>query len=383
MKKSVNEISRRNFLEKGGHSLCMFTLGNTLLYSCKDNSLFSRSRDEYFIRPAKRWRRLKGKTVQCGLCPNECVIDEGDRGVCRVRKNINGKLHTIVYSRIAAMHVDPVEKKPLYHFLPGSLALSVATAGCNLSCKFCQNWQLSQSNPEDLDATEIPSSELSKRARATGSKIIAYTYNEPTVQYEYILDSASVARKRGIRPVIISNGYIKPEASRELVRNLDGVKIDLKSFSEKFYSNICGGNLKAVMKNLETVYSSGKWLEIVVLVIPTLNDSSGEISKMTRWVRKNLSSDIPMHFTRFHSTYLIRNLPSTPVNRLERCRMIAWDEGIKYPYVGNVPGHKWENTYCHNCSKLLIKRSGFFHVKNYIKAGKCPYCGTKIPGIWL
>lgn len=379
--KDIDHMSRRRFLRASGQALCMLALGNGGLFSCRD-ALFSASDDDYFIKPAKHWKRVKG-AIQCKLCPNECIIEEGQRGICRVRKNIRGALYSMVYSRIAAMHVDPIEKKPLYHFLPGSMAFSIATAGCNLSCKFCQNWQLSQSKPEDLDAIHITPSELSSRSRSTGSSVIAYTYNEPTVQYEFILDASIIARKKGIRSVIISNGYIQKEASMELIRNLDGIKIDLKAFTEKFYRDICGGELKSVLKNLETVFAAGKWLEIVVLVIPTLNDSPAEIREMARWVKRNLSPDIPMHFTRFHSMYLIRNLPPTPVRTLERCRTIAKEEGIRYPYIGNVMGHRWENTFCHSCNKLLIKRSGFFHVENAIRKGRCPSCKTRIPGVWI
>lgn len=376
----INHMSRRRFLRASGQALCMLALGSGILPSCRD-ALFSLSDDDYFIKQAKHWKRVKG-AVQCTLCPNECIIEEGERGICRVRQNIRGKLYSMVYSRIAAMHVDPIEKKPLYHFLPGSMAFSVATAGCNLSCKFCQNWQLSQSKPEELDAMHMTPSDLSKRSRSTGSRVIAYTYNEPTVQYEFILDASAIAREKGIRSVIISNGYIQKKASQELIKNLDGIKIDLKAFTEKFYRDICGGDLKSVLSNLETVFASGRWLEIVVLVIPTLNDAPAEIREMARWVKRNLSPDIPMHFTRFHSMYLIRNLPPTPVSTLERCRTIAKEEGIRYPYIGNVMGHRWENTFCHSCNRLLIKRSGFFHVDNAIRKGRCPSCKTKIPGVW-
>ena len=375
-----DNMSRRRFLRAGGQTLCMLALGSGILPSCRD-VLFSLTDDDYFIKRAKHWKRVKG-AVQCMLCPNECIIEEGKRGICRVRQNIRGKLYSMVYSRIAAMHVDPIEKKPLYHFLPGSMAFSVATAGCNLSCKFCQNWQLSQSKPEDLDAIRMTPSDLSKRSRSTGSRVIAYTYNEPTVQYEFILDASAIARERGIRSVIISNGYIQKKASQELIKNLDGIKIDLKAFSDKFYRDICGGDLKSVLSNLETVFASGRWLEIVVLVIPTLNDAPAEIRAMARWVKQNLSPNIPMHFTRFHSMYLIRNLPPTPVRTLERCRTIAKEEGIRYPYVGNVMGHRWENTFCHSCNRLLIRRSGFFHVENAIRRGRCPSCKAKIPGVW-
>jgi pyruvate formate lyase activating enzyme len=224
--------------------------------------------------------------------------------------------------------------------------------------------------------------ELPVKARSSGSKVIAYTYNEPTVQFEYILDAAAEARRKGVRSIIISNGYIRPEAGKMLARSLDAIKIDLKAFSESFYGSICGGRLKAVQDNLVSIYGTVRWLEIVVLVIPTLNDSPAEIRKMTSWVRKNLSADVPMHFTRFHAMYRIQNLPPTPISTLERCRSIAKEEGIKYPYIGNADGHRWENTYCHKCNKMIIQRSGFYHVESRVRNGACPYCGAIIPGVW-
>lgn len=383
-----SRISRKEFLKRSGPAFCSLAAGGALLPLYGKNSglydiISSQVRaEDNFLRIASRWEKTSGTSVKCVLCPNECGLEDGERGICRVRENRGGSLYTLVYGRIASMHIDPIEKKPLNHFLPGSMALSVATAGCNLSCKFCQNWQLSQSRPEDLQSEKIMPEGLVNNAKKTRSPVIAFTYNEPTVQFEYIVDTSREARKRGIRSIIISNGYINPEASRELVKNLDAVKIDFKGFTEKFYSSICGGSLKPVMKNLETVYASGKWLETVTLVIPGLNDSPDDIRNMAKWVKTNLSPDIPMHFTTFHSTYLIKNLPPTPVETLERCYEIAGSEGIRYPYIGNVPGHKWENTYCHKCAALIISRSGFYSVKNSIKNGKCFKCGTKIPGIW-
>ncbi|MBN2160463.1 MAG: AmmeMemoRadiSam system radical SAM enzyme [Spirochaetes bacterium] len=373
-------FGRREFLRRGGRALCLTAFGSQLLESCSDT--YCQSGAAYYVKPAKMWKKLGDGTVQCLLCPNGCQLDEGERGICRVRKNVRGSLFTVIYSRISAAHVDPIEKKPLFHYLPGSTAFSIATAGCNLSCKFCQNWELSQSNPEDLSAEQITPEDLSRRARASGSRVIAYTYNEPTVQFEYILDSAAAARRAGLRPVIISNGYIRPEAGKMLARSLDAIKIDLKAFTNRFYTDICGGSLRPVLDNLVAIHGTVKWLELVVLVIPTLNDSPGEIRKMAAWVRKNLSGDVPMHFTRFHAMYRIQNLPPTPVSTLERCRQIARDEGIRYSYVGNVPGHRWENTYCHNCGKMIISRSGFFHVQNDVRNGACPHCGAKVPGVW-
>jgi len=376
------EISRKQFIAKGGNTFCLLMMGSTSLSLFMKDFLYSFSTNDDFRRIAMHWEKADNRRVHCHLCPNECLLAVGERGICRARENIKGKLYSNVYSRIAAIHVDPIEKKPLNHFLPGSMAISVATAGCNLSCKFCQNWQLSQSNPEDIEAVKITPVELSRRAKTSGSPVIAFTYNEPTIQYEYIIETSRIAKRKGIKSVIISNGFIQPEASKLLMKNLDAVKIDLKAFNKKFYRDICRGNLNDVLTNLETVFASGNLLEIVTLVIPTLNDSPREIKEMAKWVKRNLSPDVPMHFTRFYSRYLIKNLPPTPIKTLERCREIAKSEGIRYPYIGNVPGHRWENSYCHNCNKLVIKRSGFYFVKSNINNGKCPYCKTRIPGVW-
>jgi pyruvate formate lyase activating enzyme len=374
--------TRRKFLRTGGATLCAFAAG-ALLPSCGLlDRLFSSPGDEFRI-TARHWERVEGRTVQCRLCPNECIIAPGERGRCRVRENRDGTLQSLVYSRIAAAHVDPIEKKPFNHFLPGSLAYSVATAGCCLSCRFCQNWQISQSRPEEIEAVRITPADLSARARGASAPVIAFTYNEPAVQFEYVLDASREAKSCNLRTAVISSGYINPAPLREMAPHLDAVKIDLKSFSETFYREICGGTLGAVLRTLETLKAAGPWLEIVVLIIPALNDSPGEIRDMARWIKRNLGNDVPVHFTRFHPMYLMRNVPPTPVATLERCREIAAAEGVRYSYVGNVPGHRWENTYCHSCGAVAVRRAGLFSTENLLRGGACPRCGTRIPGVWV
>ncbi len=374
-------LSRREFLLSGGAALCAFAAG-AILPSCGFlEGLFSSQGDEFRI-TARHWERVEGTTVQCRLCPNECIIEDGKRGKCRVRENRGGTMASLVYSRIAAAHVDPIEKKPFNHFLPGSLAFSIASAGCCLSCRFCQNWQLSQSRPEDLDARRITPADLPERARGAGAPVIAYTYNEPVVQFEYVVDSAREARSRGLMTALVSSGYINPGPMRELAAHMDAVKIDLKAFTERFYREICGGALGAVKRTLETVKSAGPWLEIVVLIIPTLNDSPGEIREMARWIKDSLGRDVPLHFTRYHPMYLLTNIQPTPVATLERCRGIALAEGLRYVYVGNVPGHRWENTFCHSCGRAVIRRAGLFSTELLLRRGACPHCGTAIPGVW-
>jgi len=328
------------------------------------------------------WEKLPDKKVKCTLCPRECEVADVERGYCGVRENQGGDYQTLVYGALCSANVDPIEKKPLFHYLPGTTAFSIATAGCNIECKFCQNWQISQFRPEQVASHLVPPEMLIRVCRSYRCPTIAYTYSEPVVFYEYMHDAAALGREHGVGSVIISNGYIHEKPLRQLCQHLTGVKIDFKAFTEKFYAEWCSGHLKPVLETLETLKDIGIWFEMVDLIVPTLNDSPDEIKQMSKWVLKHLGPDVPMHFTRFHPTYRVTNLPRTPVRTLERCREIALDAGVHYVYAGNVPMHPGENTYCHNCKEELIRRVGFRIVSNRIKNGKCPKCDTQIPGVW-
>ncbi|MFQ5590668.1 MAG: AmmeMemoRadiSam system radical SAM enzyme [Phycisphaerae bacterium] len=328
------------------------------------------------------WESVEGTRVKCVLCPRECEVADVERGYCGVRENRDGAYQTLVYGTLCSANVDPIEKKPLFHYLPGTTAFSIATAGCNIECKFCQNWQISQFRPEQVKSVKVTPERLVASCKGRGCPTIAYTYSEPVIFYEYMRDSAELARASGIGSVMISNGYIQEKPLRQLCRHLTGVKVDFKAFSEKFYADTCAGKLKPVLATLEVLKEIGIWFELVVLIIPTLNDSPGEIKRMSKWVVEHLGPDVPMHFTRFHPTYRITNLPRTPVATLDRLRQIALDSGVHYVYAGNVPTHPGENTYCHNCSHELIRRIGFRVRFNRISEGKCPNCGTGIPGVW-
>ncbi len=331
---------------------------------------------------AKFWEKLEGNRVKCKLCPRECEVADVERGYCGVRENQGGSYQTLVYGALCSANVDPIEKKPLFHYLPGTPAFSIATAGCNIECKFCQNWEISQFRPEQVASTVVPPEKLVATCRSSGCPTMAYTYSEPTIFYEYMYDTAALARAAGIGSVMISNGYVQEQPLRELCRQLTGVKIDFKAFSERFYAETCAGELKPVLKTLETLKDIGIWFELVILIIPTLNDSPDEIKQMSAWVFEHLGPDVPMHFTRFHPTYRVTNLPQTPVSTLDRCRQIALDAGVRYVYAGNVPMHPGENTYCHECRNELIRRVGMRTASNTITDGKCPKCGTAIPGVW-
>ncbi len=328
------------------------------------------------------WEKLEEKRVKCVLCPRECQVADVERGYCGVRENQGGSYQTLVYGALCSANVDPIEKKPLFHYQPGTTAFSIATAGCNIECKFCQNWQISQFRPEQVKSVEVTPDRLVDACKSRQSPTIAYTYSEPVIFYEYVHDVAALARESGIGSVMISNGYLQEKPARQLCHHLTGIKVDLKAFTEKFYSEWCAGELKPVLAALEVFKETGIWLELVVLIIPTLNDSQQEITEMSKWVVSHLGPDVPMHFTRFHPTYRVTNLPQTPVSTLERCREIALQTGVHYAYAGNVRMHPGENTYCHSCQHELIRRAGFYVRFNEITNGSCPKCGTKIPGVW-
>ena len=332
--------------------------------------------------PARWYKRLPKKRVSCQLCPKQCRVDDTERGFCGVRENRGGTYVTLVHGRPCALNMDPIEKKPLFHMLPGSWTFSLATAGCNMDCRACQNWQISQSRPEQVRAIDLPPTELVKRARANGSGIISYTYTEPVVYLEYVIDSARAARKAGLRNCMITGGSIEPAPLEEALQVLDAVKVDLKSFSAATYRTHCKGELKPVLRAIEQVKKSGRWLELVYLVIPTINDSEAEVKKMVRWVKGTLGRDVPVHFTRFHPDYQLKHLPPTPYSTLKRCHQLARAEGLRFSYVGNIYSQDGENTRCPGCGEPVIERRGFTVKVNRLKGGACPKCKAKLPGVW-
>jgi pyruvate formate lyase activating enzyme len=295
--------------------------------------------------------------------------------------NKDGTLYSLVYGKPCAVHVDPIEKKPFFHFLPGTTAFSIATAGCVLSCKFCQNWQISQAKPEDTDTYDLPPEKVVSNAVAYKCRSVTYTYTEPTVFYEYMYDTAVIAKKQGIKNTMHSCGYINEKPLRTLSKYMDAADIDLKGFTEDFYSRICSGSLRPVLNSLVILKEEGVWLEITNLVIPTLNDDLKIIREMSRWIVKNLGADVPIHFSRFFPHYKLTNLPPTPIETLEGARKTAMDAGLKFVYIGNIL-HEGENTFCPKCKKVLIERMGYFVKQNHVSNGKCKFCNTSIPGVW-
>jgi pyruvate formate lyase activating enzyme len=320
--------------------------------------------------------------IKCLLCANGCTISNGQRGRCRTRMNVNGELRSLVYGRPVSIHIDPIEKKPLFHYLPGSAAFSLATTGCLLKCKFCQNWGISQSSPEDHQVPFTPPAKIVSGARTSQSPVIAFTYNEPTVFTEYLTDIARDAKKQGIRCVMISCGFMNEAPLAEMCSSLSAIKIDLKGYSEDFYRTTCGARLQPVLRSIKQIAKSGVHLEIVNLVVPTLNDSDKMMQGLIDWILSEVGPDVPVHFTRFHPDYQLQNLPPTPVETLQRAYAMAVSKGLHYPYVGNVPGHPGNNTYCPKCKKNVVERQGFFVIQMNIKDGRCKFCGQKIAGVW-
>jgi pyruvate formate lyase activating enzyme len=329
----------------------------------------------------KRMRHEAG-IVKCLLCAQDCVIKEGGRGRCRARMNASGELKSLVYGRPMTVHIDPIEKKPFYHFIPGAKAFSLATSGCPLRCKFCQNWEISQASPEDYHVTPAPPLLIVRSSRAREASVIAFTYNEPTVFVEYMTDIAREAKKQGLRSVLISCGIMNEAPLAELCETLDAIKIDLKGYDETFYRDVCGAELQPVLRSIKQIARSRAHLEIVNLVVPMLNDSEKMLRGLIDWVVGEIGPDVPVHFTRFHPDYQLRNLPPTPVATLERTRETAMARGMRYAYVGNVPDHPGNHTYCPSCGKAVIKRTGFFIAEMHVKKGLCAFCRAKISGVW-
>ena len=321
------------------------------------------------------------KTVQCELCPTECVLEDYQIGGCKVRINKGGALYSLVYGKPCSVAIDPIEKKPFFHFLPATTAFSIATVGCVLGCKFCQNWQISQAKPEDSDHYDLPPADVVRQALFNGCKTITYTYTEPTVFYEYMYDTAVIARQHGVKNTMHTCGYINGKPLRELSKYMDAADVDLKAFTEDFYGRICGGRLKPVLDALVVLKDEGVWLEITNLVIPTLNDDMKKISEMCGWIVANLGPDVPIHFSRFFPYYKLNNLPPTPMETMADARKAAMDAGLKFVYIGNIRSEA-ENTYCPNCRKLLIERMGYSVRQNNIMGSACKFCNNRIPGVW-
>jgi pyruvate formate lyase activating enzyme len=381
------DATRREFLRALGGGVCALCAAGTGAAALGAGTSAAAEeaavpRPQTAVHDAMWFEPLPDKAVRCTLCPRECTVADVERGYCGVRENRGGAYKTLVYGNLCSLRADPIEKKPLFHYRPTTPALSVATAGCNMECKFCQNWEISQKRPEQVASRRFTPEALARLAAANRIPTIAFTYSEPVVFYEFMHDTAAAARELDVGSVMISNGFIQERPLRQLCRHLTGVKIDLKAFTETFYRDVCSSHLAPVLATLEVLADVGIHTEIVVLVIPTLNDSAEEIGRMAAWIVEHLGRDVPLHFSRFHPTYRIRNLPPTPLATLERAHKAATDAGLRYVYLGNIPFHKAESTYCPKCGARVVVRVGFRTDGSGLRGGACAVCGQAIPGVW-
>jgi len=338
--------------------------------------------EEISLRQAMYYRRIEADRVQCQLCFRKCVVAPGQRGFCRVRENRGGDLYLLIYGRPATLQVDPIELEPMYHLLPGHSNLCVATASCNFRCKHCQNWHLTQRGPEEVEAVAFSPGEVVEETIRRGCRSISHSINEPTIFYEYMYDIARLAHKQGLKTLFHTNGSLRPEPLRALLEHMDGVTVDLKSFSREFYRENPEADLAPVLQTLKIVREQEVHLEIVNLIIPTLNDDLGQIERMCGWIKKHLGEKVPLHFTRFFPSYKLTHLPATPVKRLEQARDIALKVGLHYVYIGNLPGHEGNSTYCPCCGRRVISRRHYAVLSNELEGGRCSFCGWPIVGIW-
>lgn len=331
------------------------------------------------------YEHLKDKKVRCNLCKHNCIIEDGKRGICGVRENREGVLNTLVYGKLIARHIDPIEKKPLFHFLPGSLSYSIATAGCNFKCLFCQNADISQMPQyykgliigENYAPEDVVSAAVKGKCRS-----ISYTYTEPTVFFEFARDTAILAREKGLKNVFVTNGYMTRESLVMMKPFLDAANVDLKAYNKDFYRKICGAKLENVKETLVDMKSCGIFVEVTTLLIPGLNDDKKEIEELAMFIADSLGPETPWHISRFHPTYKLENRPSTPLETLVSARKTGMKCGLKYVYTGNVPGEEGESTFCYSCGKMLIERIGFYVKKNAVENGLCPHCRAHIDGVW-
>ncbi len=374
-------MARNNFHYPGLIELLRYTSLWGLLDLISENEGEESSKNHQ--REALFYEKLDGDTVRCKICFRKCEVKDGSQGYCRNRKNEHGVFYSLTYGKPSALQVEPVEKEPQYHFLPGRKIMGLGTAGCNFRCRFCHNWHLSQSSIKEVaDYYRLPPEKAVRKALDNGIPIISFTYNEPTTFYEYVYEVAKIAREAGIKIIFHSNGAMAPEPLEALLKYVDSVTVDLKSINEKFYEQYSQGRLESVLDTLKTIKDKGVWLELVNLVIPSLNDHPEEIKRLCRFVADSLGKETPLHFTRFFPANRLQELSPTPIKTLEKAYRIAREEGLLFVYLGNVPGHPQNSTYCPHCEKVLIRRHHFTVGAVNIEEGRCQFCGTMIPGKW-
>lgn len=386
--RSQMQLSRRDFLKAGLTGVCGLCLAGSS--GCASQKVPNPPDPSQplsqmgFVRPqpAAWFTQLEQGVLRCELCPRHCELADGERSRCRVRQNRQGEGYTLAYGNPALVQEDPVERNPFYHVTPGERVLSISTTGCNLSCQFCEVWDMALVSPEDVFAYDMPPDDIVAHAQSSGARAISYAFGEPVVFYEYMLDIASRASEAGLLNLVQTAGYIQPEPLQELSHRLDAANIDLKSFDPAFYREIVGGELDQVLETLKSLRDAGVHLEITNIVIPTLNDDMDTIAEMCAWIVDELGPGVPLHFSRFYPLYRLSALPRTPVATLDQARQVALEAGLEYVYVAKVTGHEGENTFCSGCGEAIIRRVGFVIDEMHVNDNRCAYCDTAIPGIW-
>ncbi len=391
-RQSGSRLNRRSFLKAGAVGICSLCLAG--IYGCAleedtgeevtPDSAEAGSKKGLIKTQRSPWyTELDGGKIRCDLCPKLCELEEGERALCRVRENRDGACYTLVYGNPALVQEDPVERKPFFHVLPGSRALSISTAGCNLACQFCEVWDMALVAPEEVHAYNMPPETVMKHAGAGEVRSISYAFGEPVIYYEYMSSVADLAKEAGLLNLMHTAAYVNKEPLKEILKKMDAVNVDLKGFDEEFYREYVGGELETVLENLKIIRNSGVHLEITTIVIPTLNDQTEKIRKMCEWIVSELGSDVPLHFARFYPLHKLSALPRTPASTLDEARDIALETGLKYVYVARVTGHEGEDTFCPECGEKVIEREGFVIDALKLREGSCEFCGALLPGLWV
>lgn len=374
-------MTRRDFMKRGLYGACAICMAG----------VFGMPRPAYAgaakkglvnPKPSQWFSPLSDSTLRCTLCPAECRLPPGKRGKCRVRENRDGQGVTLAYGNPVLVQMDPVERKPFFHVMPGTRALSISTAGCPLECRFCEVWDMALVEPEDVHAYDLPPEKVVAHAKSAGVQAISYAFGEPVVFYEYMYDTAVIAKREGLANLVHTSGYISPEPLRALIDHLDAVNIDLKGFDNEFYRNMVGGEIEPVKAALGMLKQAGIHIEITNLVIPGVNDDMDQVKQMCTWIKNELGAGVPVHFARFYPLYKLSNLPQTPVSTLDKVRETAMKAGLEHVYVARVTGHEGENTFCPRCNEKIIDRMGFVIEAMHLDDGKCAYCGAAVSGKW-